>query len=64
MSDQAVGPSGHPAVLLGVDCGGSHTAVAVGDKQGRVLARAEGPGSAMRPGGAERSAAAGMAPES
>ncbi len=45
------------AVLLGVDCGGSHTAVVVGDTHGRVLARAEGPGSAMRPGGAERSAA-------
>ncbi|HEV2670690.1 MAG TPA: BadF/BadG/BcrA/BcrD ATPase family protein [Gemmatimonadales bacterium] len=44
-------------VLLGVDCGGSHTAVVVGDSRGRVLARAEGPGSAMRPGGAERSAA-------
>jgi len=57
MSEQAVGPSGHPAVLLGIDCGGSHTAVAVGDPRGRVLARAEGPGSAMRPGGAERSAA-------
>jgi N-acetylglucosamine kinase-like BadF-type ATPase len=46
-----------PTVLLGVDCGGSHTAVVVGDGSGRVLARAEGPGSAMRPGGAERSAA-------
>jgi len=57
MSEQAVGPSDHPAVLLGIDCGGSHTAVAVGDPRGRVLARAEGPGSAMRPGGAERSAA-------
>jgi len=45
------------AVLLGIDSGGSHTAVAVGDRQGRVLSRAEGPGSAMRPGGAERSAA-------
>jgi N-acetylglucosamine kinase-like BadF-type ATPase len=44
-------------VLLGVDSGGSHTAVVVGDRAGRVLARAEGPGSAMRPGGAERSAA-------
>lgn len=44
-------------VLLGIDCGGSHTAVVVGDKQCRILARAEGPGSAMRPGGAERSAA-------
>src|SRR5438045_4968744 len=57
MSVQAVGPSGRPAVLLGVDSGGSHTSVAIGDAQGRVLARAEGPGSAMRPGGAERSAA-------
>src|SRR5205809_7143825 len=46
-----------PAVLLGVDSGGSHTTVVVGDPQGRALARAEGPGSAMRPGGAERSAA-------
>ena len=46
-----------PAILLGVDCGGSHTAVVVGDRQGQVLGRAEGPGSAMRPGGAERSAA-------
>src|SRR5882672_12220878 len=57
MIDPTVGPSGHPAVLLGIDCGGSHTAVAVGDPRGRVLARAEGPGSAMQPGGAERSAA-------
>jgi len=45
------------AVLLGIDCGGSHTAVVVGNRAGHVLARAEGPGSAMRPGGAERSAA-------
>src|SRR5262249_57638662 len=45
------------AILLGIDCGGSHTAVVVGTPRGRVLARAEGPGSAMRPGGAERSAA-------
>lgn len=44
-------------ILLGIDCGGSHTAVVVGNARGRVLARAEGPGSAMRPGGAERSAA-------
>ena len=57
MSEQAVGPSGRPTVLLGIDCGGSHTAVVVGDRDGRVLSRAEGPGSAMRPGGAERSAA-------
>jgi len=57
MTDPTVGPSGRPAVLLGVDCGGSHTAVVVGDRDGRVLSRAEGPGSAMRPGGEERSAA-------
>ncbi|HEV8381764.1 MAG TPA: BadF/BadG/BcrA/BcrD ATPase family protein, partial [Gemmatimonadales bacterium] len=57
MTEQAVGPSGRPAVLLGVDCGGSHTALVVGDRHARVLSRAEGPGSAMRPGGEERSAA-------
>lgn len=57
MTDPAVGPSGRQPVLLGIDCGGSHTAVVVGDRQGRVFARAEGPGSAMKPGGAERSAA-------
>src|SRR3989442_3246987 len=51
-------PSSRPSVvLLGVDAGGSHTAVAIGDARGRLLGRAEGPGSAMRPGGAERSAA-------
>ena len=51
-------PSSRPSVVvLGIDCGGSHTAVVVGDVHGRILARAEGPGSAMRPGGAERSAA-------
>ena len=57
MTEPTVRPSGDPAVLLGIDCGGSHTAVVVGTHGGRVLARAEGPGSAMRPGGAERSAA-------
>ena len=57
MTDPPVGPSGRRAVLLGVDSGGSHTAVVVGDREGRVLSRADGPGSAMRPGGAERSAA-------
>src|SRR3989475_11013188 len=50
-------PESPSVLLLGVDAGGSHTAVAIGDARGRVLARAEGPGSAMRPGGAERSAA-------
>lgn len=59
MTAQSDGPTVRRsgAVLLGVDCGGSHTAVVVGDTKGRILARAEGPGSAMRPGGAERSAA-------
>ncbi|HWC74807.1 MAG TPA: BadF/BadG/BcrA/BcrD ATPase family protein [Gemmatimonadales bacterium] len=57
MTEQAVRPAVRPPVLLGIDCGGSHTAVVVGDRQGRVISRAEGPGSAMRPGGAERSAA-------
>src|SRR2546425_12506798 len=50
-------PESPSVLLLGVDAGGSHTAVAIGDARGRVLARAEGPGSAMRTGGAERSAA-------
>jgi N-acetylglucosamine kinase-like BadF-type ATPase len=44
-------------VFLGIDCGGSHTTVVVGDADVRILARADGPGSAMRPGGAETSAA-------
>ena len=57
MTDPTVRPSDRQTVLLGIDCGGSHTAVVVGDRRGRVLARAEGPGSAMRPGGAEQSAA-------
>lgn len=57
-ADRSTPPSSGPAVvLLGIDSGGSHTAVVVGDARGRVLARAEGPGSAMRPGGGERSAA-------
>ena len=45
------------AVFLGIDAGGSHTTVVVGDGEARVLARADGPGSAMRPSGAEASAA-------
>ncbi len=57
MTERPSSPSAHPPILLGIDCGGSHTAVVVGDSQGRVISRAEGPGSAMRPGGAERSAA-------
>jgi len=43
-------------VLLGVDTGGTHTTVAVGRRDLTVLARADGPGAAMRPEGAEQSA--------
>jgi len=44
-------------VFLGIDVGGSHTTVVVGDRNAQLLARADGPGAAMRPGGAEASAA-------
>jgi glucosamine kinase len=57
MNNPSGDPPIRPAILLGIDSGGSHTAVVVGDARGRVLSRAEGPGSAMRPGGGERSAA-------
>src|SRR6267143_3304458 len=43
-------------VLLGVDTGGTHTTVIVGHEDLTVLARADGPGAAMRPEGAEQSA--------
>src|SRR2546425_10444324 len=53
-------PSAYPpnrptAILLGADAGGSHSAVAIGREDGTVLGRAEGPGAAMRPGGAAAS---------
>src|SRR3989442_8505097 len=44
------------AVVLGADAGGSHSTVAIGREDGTVLGRAEGPGAAMRPGGAVASA--------
>jgi glucosamine kinase len=44
-------------VFLGVDVGGSHTTVVVGDRNAQIVSRADGPGAAMRPGGAEASAA-------
>ena len=51
------GPPDRPtALLLGVDTGGTHTTVIVGHRDLTVLARAEGPGAAMRPEGAEHSA--------
>jgi N-acetylglucosamine kinase-like BadF-type ATPase len=45
-------------VFLGVDAGGSHTEVALATPDGTILARAQGPGAAVRPGGAAASAAA------
>src|SRR3989449_1079810 len=48
-------PNRLTAILLGADAGGSHSAVAIGREVGRVLARAEGPGAAMRRGGAAAS---------
>jgi N-acetylglucosamine kinase-like BadF-type ATPase len=45
------------AVFLGIDAGGSHTTVLVGDAQARVLARADGPPSAMKPAGEKTSGA-------
>src|SRR5205814_6281717 len=43
-------------IFLGADAGGSHTAVVLGSPA-QVLGRADGPGAAMRPGGAAASAA-------
>ena len=57
MTEPAVRPPDRPPVFLGIDAGGSHTTVVVGDSEARILARADGPGSAMRPSGAEASAA-------
>ena len=50
-------PSKPSVVFLGIDAGGSHTRVVLGDAEGRVLARAEGPASAMRPAGEQASGA-------
>src|SRR6266545_5478343 len=44
-------------VLLGADAGGSHTTVVLGGSDLRILGRADGPGAAMKPGGASASAA-------
>jgi len=56
-------PSNHPApdqrrrVLLGVDAGASHCTVVVAHGGLDVLARADGPAAAMKPGGGAASAA-------
>src|SRR3989475_5350418 len=49
-------PARLTAVVLGADMGGSHPTVAIRRQDGPVLGRAEGPGAAMRPGGAAASA--------
>ena len=43
-------------LFVGIDGGGTHTRVLVVDEQGAELATADGPGSAIRPGEASRSA--------
>jgi glucosamine kinase len=43
--------------LMGADAGGSHSTVVIGAPDLTVLSRADGPGAAMRPGGAAASAA-------
>ena len=57
MTAPPVRPPDRPtAVFLGADAGGSHSTVVVGTRSD-VLGRADGPGAAMRPSGAAKSAA-------
>src|SRR2546427_6842589 len=56
MKSQSHRATVRPSVFRGGDAGGSHAAVAIGREDGTVLGRAEGPGAAMRPGGAAASA--------
>jgi N-acetylglucosamine kinase-like BadF-type ATPase len=51
------GPDAAPVAAAGVDAGGSRTTVVVAAADGTELGRAEGPGGAVRPGGAAHSAA-------
>src|SRR3989442_8435003 len=44
------------AVLLGADAGGSPSTVVIGTVDLTILGRADGPGAAMKPGGAAASA--------
>ncbi|MCA2996449.1 BadF/BadG/BcrA/BcrD ATPase family protein, partial [Gemmatimonas sp.] len=46
----SAGPLDPTPLVVGVDGGGSHTRVLLADAAGSVLARVEGPGSALRPG--------------
>ena len=45
------------AIVIGVDGGGTKTRILVADERGHQLGSAEGPGSAVRPGEVDRSAA-------
>lgn len=57
MNEVPAEPRPAPRVLVaGVDGGGSKTRTLVADETGRVLGTADGPGSAVRPGGIEHSA--------
>src|ERR671924_1636303 len=44
------------AIVVGVDAGGTRTRILVADERGQQLGSAEAPGSAVRPGEADRSA--------
>ncbi|WP_396222396.1 BadF/BadG/BcrA/BcrD ATPase family protein [Gemmatimonas sp.] len=46
----SAGPLDPTPLVVGVDGGGSHTRVLLADAAGTLLARVEGPGSALRPG--------------
>ena len=57
MTPPSARPPDRPsAVSLGADAGGSHSTVVIGSPK-KILGRADGPGAAMRPGGAAESAA-------
>ena len=57
MTSRSARPPDRPtAVFLGADAGGSHSTVVIGSRR-KILGRADGPGAAMRPGGAAKSAA-------
>ena len=57
MTPHSARPPDRPtAVFLGADAGGSHSTVVIGTRS-EVLGRADGPGAAMRPSGAAKSAA-------
>ena len=57
MTPPSARPPDRPsALLLGADAGGSHSTVVIGSPK-NILGRADGPGAAMRPGGAAKSAA-------